>query len=231
MSIYYVYQYLRSDGTPYYIGKGMGRRAYSKAHGVHLPKDQTRIVMIKENMVETDAFSLEIELIAKYGRKDIATGILRNRSNGGEGPSGSVRTSEARAKQSAARKKYFEDPEARARNSAAQNTPEARERKSAARKKYLEDPENRAKNSAARNTPESRAKQSAAQKIAQNTPEARARNSAASKKRWHDPESRAKLSAAQNTPEARARNSAAQKLAWIKRKNTGSIQKLEPNDL
>lgn len=84
MNIYYVYQYLREDGTPYYIGKGKNRRAWSKNHSVTVPSDNTRIQIIKDNLSEEEAFLLEIELISKYGRKIDSTGILRNKTQGGD---------------------------------------------------------------------------------------------------------------------------------------------------
>lgn len=91
MSDFYVYAYHRSltsttapAGTPYYIGKGTKNRAFTK-HNCPVPIDPKNIVFIKENLTETDAHLLEIELIEKYGRKDINTGILHNRTNGGEG--------------------------------------------------------------------------------------------------------------------------------------------------
>ena len=82
---YYIYQYLREDGTPYYIGKGKGRRAWVKRRVVPLPVDQNLIHIIKDSLTEDEAFRLEEELIAKYGRKDNGTGILRNLTDGGEG--------------------------------------------------------------------------------------------------------------------------------------------------
>jgi hypothetical protein len=91
-SIYYVYSYLREDGSPYYIGKGKERRAFVK-HNVPVPPID-RIQFIQENMSEEDAFKLEIQLIAFYGRKEIGTGILRNRTNGGDGVSGLKQTPE-----------------------------------------------------------------------------------------------------------------------------------------
>lgn len=84
---FYVYFYLREDGTPYYVGKGKDKRAWLK-HNVNLPKDETRISFIAINLMESEAHLLEIKLISEYGRKDLRTGILRNLTNGGEGASG-----------------------------------------------------------------------------------------------------------------------------------------------
>lgn len=84
MNIHYTYAYLRENGTPYYIGMGQGRRAWSKRHYVSLPP-LDRIQIIKEGMTRKEAIDLEIALIAKYGRKDLGTGILYNQTNGGDG--------------------------------------------------------------------------------------------------------------------------------------------------
>lgn len=94
---YYVYQYLREDNTPYYIGKGINGRMYSKRHNVNLPPRE-RIKVVRDCLTEEQAHNLEIELIAKYGRKDIGTGILRNLTDGGEGTSGYVLREDTRQK-------------------------------------------------------------------------------------------------------------------------------------
>jgi len=85
---YYVYAYLRENNTPYYIGKGRNKRAYSKNHGIKPPKDKDRIVFWQTGLTEQVAFNLEIKYIKLFGRKDLGTGILRNLTNGGEGVSG-----------------------------------------------------------------------------------------------------------------------------------------------
>jgi hypothetical protein len=91
MNEYYTYAYLREDGTPYYIGKGKGRRVYRKDRRIKPPIDKSRIIFLKQNLTEEEAFKHEIYMISVFGRKDLETGILQNRTNGGEGTSGSPR--------------------------------------------------------------------------------------------------------------------------------------------
>ena len=89
-NIYYTYAYLREDGTPYYIGKGHGDRAFQsqRRKGCPKPKDIKRILFLKKNLTEEEAFKHERYMIAVLGRKDLGTGILRNLTDGGEGASG-----------------------------------------------------------------------------------------------------------------------------------------------
>jgi hypothetical protein len=85
---YYTYIWHReADGTPYYVGKGKGRRAFdSDRHYVKCPTDRSRIT-IQYWPDENTAFAFERYLIDFWGRKDLGTGCLRNLSDGGEGPS------------------------------------------------------------------------------------------------------------------------------------------------
>ena len=91
---YYTYAYLREDKTPYYIGKGQRNRIYSKSRIVHPPKDKSRIIFLKQNLTEEEAFKHEIYMIDVFGRIDLGTGILHNLTDGGEGHSGYKKSEE-----------------------------------------------------------------------------------------------------------------------------------------
>ena len=112
--IFYTYAYLRSKtsktaeaGTPYYIGKGHGKRAYAYHRRTPVPKDKSKIIILKENLSEKEAFSHEREMIQFYGRKDLGTGILMNWTDGGEGPSNP--SPETRRRMVEGRAAYFKD--------------------------------------------------------------------------------------------------------------------------
>ena len=100
MNHFYTYAFLREDRTPYYIGKGTGRRIYSTQRKIKPPKDKSRIIFLKKNLTEEESFRHEIYMIAVFGRKDLGTGILRNETDGGEGSSGAIISDETRKKMS-----------------------------------------------------------------------------------------------------------------------------------
>jgi len=98
---FYTNAYLREDRAPYYIGKGSRNRIYSKyGSEIKPPKDKSRIIFLKQNLTEEEAFKHEIYMIAVFGRKDLGTGILHNKTNGGDGSSGAIRSDETKRKMS-----------------------------------------------------------------------------------------------------------------------------------
>jgi len=98
-NIYYIYSYLRENHSPYYIGKGKEGRAFTKGYKeVRPPQDKSKVKILKANLTEEEAFALEKLYILMFGRKDLGTGILRNKTDGGDGASGAIRSEETKEK-------------------------------------------------------------------------------------------------------------------------------------
>ena len=218
----FVYAYLRSAcGTPYYIGIARRWQRPLEPHkGSALPADPCRIRIMRTNLTWQEACKWEQFYIARWGRKDNLTGILRNRTDGGEGGLGQIFTPQHRAKISAARKGSPLSPEHRAKLQAARKawiiTPETRAKMSAAQTGKTRSPETRTKMSVAKqgttHTAETRAKLKAANTGKTHTAEHRAKITAANTGRACSLETRAKISAsvkASITPELRAKQIAA----------------------
>jgi hypothetical protein len=101
----YVYKHIRKDNNqPFYIGVGglITFDYYSRAKGTSSAGKRNRDLkwydyvniygfnheIVLDNCSADEAFEKETELIAKYGRIDLKTGILINKTNGGKGTKG-----------------------------------------------------------------------------------------------------------------------------------------------
>ena len=83
--MFYTYLWLRENGSPYYVGKGSGYRAFNPAgHRCKVPPRDR--VIIQEFETEEDSLFAEMFLIAAYGRLDNTTGCLANLTDGGQNP-------------------------------------------------------------------------------------------------------------------------------------------------
>ncbi len=79
---YYVYTYLNSDNTPFYIGMGQNDRIQAKHLYVTFPGYNN--VHVIDNLTKQEAWDLETELVEQYGLKCNGTGILENLRAGGK---------------------------------------------------------------------------------------------------------------------------------------------------
>lgn len=101
---FYTYLWLRSDGTPYYVGKGKwrGHRFVGQERAFRKGCPPASQIIVESHESQADAFFAESFLIGFYGRIDLGTGCLRNRTNGGEGLAGLLRSATHKSRISAA---------------------------------------------------------------------------------------------------------------------------------
>jgi hypothetical protein len=234
---FYVYVVRRAGGIPCYVGKGSRNRlndhfSKTQCHNRHLSriinleKDQITVEKIAQTLTESEAFELEQFLIQEIGRYDIGRGPLANKTDGGEGESGRIRSEESREKNRIAALRQWQDPETRARTLAAITDPEILARRGATASETNKRPEVKEKRSSwqrgRKMSAKSREAMSIAAKARSNTPEALDRASSRMSAMWENPEFAQAISAAckgkKSPAETRAKQSAAHKARWAKLK-------------
>ena len=110
---FYIYLHRRLDtGDVFYVGKGTrsDSHQYQRALEVKRRSRLWRFVaskagcsveLVADFFAESDAFTMERELIAFHGRRDTGRGSLVNMTDGGEGMAGHVPSDSTRAKRRA----------------------------------------------------------------------------------------------------------------------------------
>lgn len=77
----------KTDNSVFYVGMGSLKRAYCKQRNEWwnrvVDKYGYIVEIYKQGLTQEEAFKLEIELIAKYGRIDLKNGQLINQTKGG----------------------------------------------------------------------------------------------------------------------------------------------------
>lgn len=93
---FYIYLHIKlTDGSPFYVGKGSGKRLYDKARRSILWNNIVNkygydVILLEEELTEEDALKLEVYWINRIGRRDLCKGPLVNHTDGGEGGNGRI---------------------------------------------------------------------------------------------------------------------------------------------
>lgn len=204
--LFYTYIWRDSSGTPYYVGKGRGKRAEtvrqrsSEFNAIYALGGCT-VEIVDEFVLESQAHAHEIELIEKYGRREFG-GTLVNKTDGGEGISGP--SAETREKIRQGQLGRVHSPERRENTAAALRgrkiPPEVVEKTAAANRGRKRSPEAIEKSANARrgrkHSVESRRKMSVSHTGYKPSPEAVEKTAAANRGRKRTDETRALISAA-----------------------------------
>lgn len=135
---YYVYIYINPiNDIPFYVGKGKQWRYVEHLNLANSKKNKRKykpsavmkeiwriqetygvdpkIIIHTSDLSSSEALNLERKLIAEYGRVDLSTGCLVNKTAGGQAGDGWVITEAFRQQRREIQKRIWEDPEYRAR--------------------------------------------------------------------------------------------------------------------
>ena len=152
MTRFYIYIHRKPDGTPFYVGKGHGKRAYKRTnrnphHTAILAKYGDAVIIdIIHAESEQHAFQLEREHIAMFRDHGYR---LANQTDGGDGVTGLIMSDEAKQKMAQAKIGKKQKPEHIAKRSASRigmkMSEECLQKRSQAFKGREVSPEHRAK--------------------------------------------------------------------------------------